>query len=62
MITKITNGRIVAKDEILSGFHLYFRDGEILEVTPEEVVYPVLVLDATVRAIDSGKAETVPTL
>ena len=30
--------------------------------TPEEVVYPVLVLDATIRAIDSGKAEELQTL
>ncbi len=30
--------------------------------TPEEVVYPVLVLDATVRAIDSGKAEDIAAL
>lgn len=30
--------------------------------TPEEVVYPVLVLDATVRAMESGKTESVPTL
>ena len=30
--------------------------------TPEEVVYPVLVLDATIRAIDSGKAEELQAL
>lgn len=37
MITKITNGRIVAKDEILFGLSLYFRDGKILEITPEDL-------------------------
>ena len=30
--------------------------------TPEEVVYPVLVLDATTRAMDSGKAEELQSL
>lgn len=30
--------------------------------TPEEVVYPVLVLDATVRAMESGRVEKVGTL
>ena len=30
--------------------------------TPEEVVYPVLVLDATIRALDSGKTEELLTL
>ncbi len=37
MITKITNGKIITADEILSGVNLYFRDGTILEQSSEDL-------------------------
>lgn len=37
MITKIRNGRIVTPDGILDGANLYFRSGEILAVTADEL-------------------------
>ncbi len=43
MMTKLTNGRIVTADGILDGFRLYFRDGVILEVTPEDLPHDCII-------------------
>ena len=38
MVTKISNGRIVSPDGVLTGYSLYFENGKILDISKEE--YP----------------------
>ena len=53
MKTVIKNGRIIAGDEILVGYNLYFEDGKITSLTKEELPADE-VIDAKGNYVSAG--------